>query len=287
MLRNHLDPNNPLASRPTGFIERSVRWAQAVLELGEGSRILDLGCGPGLYAHRLARAGVKVVGMDVSSRSIAYAREVAKAEGLSVVFREGDYLKDAFGDTYDAAMLIYEDYCALSPQQRALLLRKIREALRPGGRFLFDIAGLDMLAGFSEGIVHEENLMGGFWAEPPYSGTHETWLYHDEQLVLERYTIRTESSERQFWNWMQCLTPGQVEDELVAAGLSVAQIYGDVAGSAYQGRGASFAVLSTKDESYAGRFGPHEDSTGLGCRAPETRRQRQPHPLLCSAAGAQ
>ena len=43
------------------------------------------------------------------------------------------------GDGYDAALLIYEDYCAMSPAQRALLLARVREALRPGGHVLFDV----------------------------------------------------------------------------------------------------------------------------------------------------
>ncbi len=50
MLRHHLDPMSPAASRTHAFIDRSVDWLCAVLGLGPSSRVLDLGCGPGLYA---------------------------------------------------------------------------------------------------------------------------------------------------------------------------------------------------------------------------------------------
>ena len=39
--------------------------------------IADFGCGPGLYAQRLARAGLNVTGIDFSANSLQYAREVA------------------------------------------------------------------------------------------------------------------------------------------------------------------------------------------------------------------
>lgn len=47
---NHLDPDNPMASRPHEFIDRSVEWLIPVLHLQPGARLLDLGCGPGFSA---------------------------------------------------------------------------------------------------------------------------------------------------------------------------------------------------------------------------------------------
>lgn len=87
MLQHHLTPDDDLASRTHAFIDASVAWLRERLGLGAGSRVLDLGCGPGLYAHRLARAGVEVLGIDVSRRSLEHARTVAEREGLPARFR--------------------------------------------------------------------------------------------------------------------------------------------------------------------------------------------------------
>ncbi len=84
MLALHLDPDAEPASRPHAFVDRSVSWVVDVLDLAPGDRVLDLGCGPGLYACRLARRGIRVHGVDVSRRSVAHARSVAEAEGLDV-----------------------------------------------------------------------------------------------------------------------------------------------------------------------------------------------------------
>ena len=46
----------------------------------EGARVLDLGCGPGLYVHRLSAMGCECVGMDFSPASIRHASESAAAD---------------------------------------------------------------------------------------------------------------------------------------------------------------------------------------------------------------
>jgi 2-polyprenyl-3-methyl-5-hydroxy-6-metoxy-1,4-benzoquinol methylase len=74
MLEAHLNPNWDAASRKPDFIDRSVAWLHSVIP--DGGAILDLGCGPGLYTKRLSDLGYRVTGMDLSRRSIAYAKEL-------------------------------------------------------------------------------------------------------------------------------------------------------------------------------------------------------------------
>lgn len=244
MLALHLDPDAVPASRPHAVIDRSVAWLVEVLALHPGSQVLDLGCGPGLYACRLARRGIAVTGLDVSRRSIAHARAVADAEGLPATFRRVDYLQDDLGHGYDAAILVYEDFCALSPDQRAGLLRWTRAALNPGGAFVMDVTAAPRFDHEHPGVVREHDLMGGFWAPSPYVGTHETWTYPELRLVLDRYSIDTGTAVRQFWNWLHCLTPAQVAAELVAAGLTAPELFGDLTGSPFDPTAPTFAVIS-------------------------------------------
>lgn len=247
MLIQHLDPAAPMASRPHAFIDRSAHWLRTVLDLGPGSRLLDLGCGPGLYAIRLARHGIEVLGVDVSARSLAHAREIAKRGALPVHLVHGSYLEVDLGSAHDAAILIFEDYCALSPAQRALLLTRIHAALRPGGQLVFDVTSAARFADFADAHREEVDLMDGFWAPQPYLGIHETWTYPQERLVLDRYTIKAAGSTRMFWNWTHCLTPEAVTEELMAAGFTVSDIYGDVAGAPYHPDGPTFTVRAHRN----------------------------------------
>ncbi len=244
LLGAHLDPEFPLASRPHAFIDRSVEWIAGVLRLAAGSRVLDLGCGPGLYAVRLARRGIEVDGVDASRRSVAHAKQSADEESLPARFRHANYLRDDLGRGYDAALLVFEDYCALSPAQRSGLLARVRTSLEPGGRLLFDVTAAPRFAECADAVAEEVDLDGGFWAESPYLGRHETWTYPELRLVLNRYSIRKDDTTREFWNWMHCLTADEVSGELQAAGLAAPDLYGDVAGAPYREDATTFAVVT-------------------------------------------
>ena len=57
MLAAHLNPDNDLASRKHATIDREVEHLVSSGILKAGDRLLDLGCGPGLYSRRLAGRG--------------------------------------------------------------------------------------------------------------------------------------------------------------------------------------------------------------------------------------
>lgn len=69
MLEEHLNPNTDAASRKPETIDLSVEWIYSLLP--RGAKLLDIGCGPGLYASRFSDHGLCVTGLDFSERSIA------------------------------------------------------------------------------------------------------------------------------------------------------------------------------------------------------------------------
>ncbi|MBN2177440.1 MAG: methyltransferase domain-containing protein [Demequinaceae bacterium] len=248
MLKNHLDSTTYFSSRPHDFIDRSVEWIADRFAIGKGARVLDLGCGPGLYASRLARLGAKVMGVDVSLRSLQYARDEARREGLDIDYVEGSYLDLELPSDVDLALLIYRDYCALGPAQRHSLLSKVAASLRPDGAILFDVQAASVFGDREEYVQVEENLQEGFFSPHPYTGTQEVFLYQEDRLVLERYTIEEEDRTRVFFNWNQFLTPGEVEAEMNRAGLRLEEVLGDVAGGAYEPSSAwEYAVVARRD----------------------------------------
>ena len=58
MLEAHLNPSTDAASRKPEFINRCVDWVLS-LPLPERASLLDIGCGPGLYAKRFAARGLR------------------------------------------------------------------------------------------------------------------------------------------------------------------------------------------------------------------------------------
>ncbi|EOH64712.1 class I SAM-dependent methyltransferase [Enterococcus mundtii] len=78
MLQAHLDPEFEGASRKAGFIDESIRWINTVIPPKTYPTLLDIGCGPGIYAEKFSRLGYEVTGLDFSKRSIAYAKNLRK-----------------------------------------------------------------------------------------------------------------------------------------------------------------------------------------------------------------
>ena len=245
MLRFHLDGDVDLASRRTEFIEASVEWINELFDLGPGKSVIDLGCGPGLYANRLATTGAALTGIDISERSIEYARAAAERDDVEVEYLVGDYLRLDTDRRYDLALMIMCDYCALSPQQRAQLLAKVGRLLEPGGAFLFDVYSLAYFATWEEQVSYGVGLMDDFWSASPYYGFLNTHRYDAEKVVLEKYTIVGEEGTTEYFNWFQHYDVESLSAEVEAAGLVVDQVFGDVAGEPYEEIAPEFAVVAT------------------------------------------
>lgn len=246
MLAFHLDETVGAASRKGAFIERSVAWMAAYFGVGAGTAIADFGCGPGLYAARLARRGAQVTGIDFSARSIEYARDVAQVEGLPVRYVQQDYLTFATDERFDLVIMIMCDFCALSPVQREKLLRAFHTVLRPGGSVLLDVYSPAAFARREETATYGAGLLDGFWSRAPYYGFLNVFKYAAEQVVLDKYTIVEADRTRTVYNWLQYFSPETLTGEFAASGFEVVTLLGDVAGAPFDPAGDEFAIVARK-----------------------------------------
>ncbi|MFE0193449.1 SAM-dependent methyltransferase [Streptomyces sp. NPDC058989] len=107
------------------------------LRIVEGQRVLDVGCGVGQPAMRIARrTGAHVTGIAISKDQIARATALAEGAGLGdrVEFRHADAMELPFpDDSFDAAVAIESIF---HMPDRGRVLSEIRRVLRPGGRLV-------------------------------------------------------------------------------------------------------------------------------------------------------
>ena len=244
MLAYHLKETVDAASRNHAFLDRSADWIVSHFELESGAKVADFGCGPGLYAQRLATHGLDVTGIDFSANSLRHAREQASNAGLDIDYIEADYLGFESDRRFDLVMMIMCDFCALSPDQRAVLLRKFRSMLADGGAILLDVYSPQMFDAREENAIYARNLLDGFWSSDEYFGFLNTLKYDDERVLLDKYTIVERNRTRHVFNWLQCFTPSEVENEFADCGLQVVERLGDVAGGAYAPDSTEFAVVA-------------------------------------------
>lgn len=242
MLGFHLDGSNDLASRRTQTISGFVDWVDARFGL-TGKRVLDLGCGPGLYALPMAQRGAHVTGLDFSATSLAHARREAAAAGRNIEYREADYLADELPPGQDLITLIYCDYGALPPDSRQLLLAKIRAALVAGGTFILDAFPPAHAAAVTEGLSLEQRMHGRFFAPGDYFGLRARHRYESD-LTLDRYLIVAPDREFEIWNWDQCFTPAALAAELHASGLVADDAVEIATGTPWSPGDQAFALMA-------------------------------------------
>ena len=246
MLAAHLDPATDAASRRPEQIDRSVAWLVKTLGLRPGDQVLDLGCGPGLYAARLAERGLALTGVDYSRRSIEYAASYALAHGLNIAYRCQDYFTLEEYEQYEAALLIYGDFCTFAPEQRAQLLQVIHQALRPGGRLALDVSTPEHRRryGLRNGWYAAET---GFWRPGPHLVLEQGFAYSDELIYLDQYIIVEPAGQITLYrNWFQDYTPAMITAELQAGGFTVEGLWADLAGAPFQADSEWIGLISGK-----------------------------------------
>jgi SAM-dependent methyltransferase len=127
------------------------RWNTSVVEdigfyteeaVRSGGPVLELGVGTGRIAVPIALAGVPVIGVDSSAPMLERCRERARlAEvGELLDLRLGDLRDPPVAEKVPLAISPFRAFLHLvSNQERRLALARIRELLRPDGRFVFDV----------------------------------------------------------------------------------------------------------------------------------------------------
>ena len=189
MLREHLDESHGAASRQAAERAAQLDWLWARLALAPGRRLLDLTCGPGLYAVPLAQRGVAVTGVDFGPASIAHARRLAAEAGVArrCVFVEADvrdYEPEAA--TYDAALFLYGQLAVFPRRQAAALLAKAARALRPGGRLVVELLNPERIDKKDSTWWFGDDK--GLWGERPFLHLGERRWEAAERASVERFT---------------------------------------------------------------------------------------------------
>lgn len=242
MLKYHLSQETEHSSRTIDQIDAIVAWIDAQLELS-GKRVIDLGCGPGLYARRMARRGAHVTGVDFSANSLEYARTRSMDR---LEYLHADYLEDELPGGFDIATLIYYDFCAQAPASRQKLLGRIHDLLKPGGRLIIDLYGPGAFDAVSNHIEIEDRLMFGFFAEGDYIGIHKTDVYEKEQVSLDRFFIIEPEETWQIFNWAQYYTPESAVEELAEAGFMVSVMTGGLDGERLADDSKTLGIIAEK-----------------------------------------
>ena len=258
MLKVHLDPAIDLASRRPETIDRTVEWLVRALGAAPGTQVLDLGCGPGLYSQRLAERGISVTGVDYSRNSLAYARAQAAEAGLAIKYAYMDYRSLAYQAEFDLALLIYYDLGAMSDADRDEVLRRVWTALRPGGRFAFDVMTRPGRAG-ARAESGWRPSRGGFWRPGPHLVLTDVFEYPENHAELDQYLVIEEDGRYSVYRvWTRYYDLEEITGVVERAGFEVEGIWADLTGR----------PIGTTGPAGAGTDGAQDEGLAIVARRP-------------------
>ena len=189
--------------------EQEVVFLIDALGLEPGMRVLDVGCGPGRHARALAARGLEVLGLDISERFIALARDGAPH---GATFVRGDARAMDYDREFDAVISLCQGAFGLVPGEDGEVLRRMVAALRDGGR--------GALSAFSAYFQVR-------WLGEADEFDAESGVNHEVTLVRD-----PDGNERTFDLWTSVWTPRELRYAMTAADATVEAVW-SVAPGAY------------------------------------------------------
>jgi SAM-dependent methyltransferase len=227
---------------PDSSFDAAIEQVPQIIELTgcrEGA-LLDLGCGPGRYAIPFAKSGFAVTGVDLTPFLLDRARAYAGAEGVDVEFVTGDMRDFLRPDAFDLVLSMLTSFGYFDDDDENLAVaRNIFESLKPGGVFVFDTYGKEIIAKiFLE--TNSKELPGGELIVQRRSVIND-WSQMENHWLLIK-DGQTRSFRLRHWIY----SGREFKQLLATAGFSEVELYGDLDGKPYGPDAARMIALGRK-----------------------------------------
>ena len=119
---------------------QEVSFAERILKLTPGARVLDLCSGQGRHSVPLAQQGYRVTALDLSPAYLRLAERAAEAHKVTLDTIAADMRSIPFAGRFDAVINMYSSFGYLESESDDLrVLESVAAALKPGGRFFLDM----------------------------------------------------------------------------------------------------------------------------------------------------
>ncbi|MCZ6857796.1 MAG: methyltransferase domain-containing protein [Gemmatimonadetes bacterium] len=203
--------------------ERAVSLVDRVAKL-DGARVLDLACGPGRHAVRLAQRGADVLGLDLSLPLLTRARHGDPP--VDKLVRGDMRFLPVRDETFDLVVNLFTSFGYFAEDAEHLqVIRSIAAVLRPGGRLFMDYLNAEAVR--STLVPREEQVVGARRVAIKRS------LIDDGKYVVKEMHILDE--DETFLERVRLFSADDLTAMMETAGLHVVERFGSYAGDELTG----------------------------------------------------
>jgi SAM-dependent methyltransferase len=231
---------------PVLFVAR--RWEDAPTEVGQvvsllridpGAHVLDLCCGVGRHSLELARRGFQVTGVDRTRPYLDSASRQAETEGLEIEFVQSDMRDFCRPDAFDAVVNLFTSFGYFEdPEDDRQVALNVYRSLKPGGVFLIDMMGKEVLARiFSERDWYEED--GVLILQERKITKNWSWMENRWIIFVDNNRAELNLSHRIY-------SAVELTSLLTECGFAPIDAYGNLDGSAYDHLARRLVVVAHK-----------------------------------------
>ena len=224
------------------------RFAEAAGELDQilaltgtkPTRALDLACGPGRHTVALAQRGVQVTGVDQSEFLLDKARSRSADLGVGIEWVRSDMRDFVRPEAFDLALNLFTSFGFFrteSDNQR--VLENVFTSLRPGGHFVLDMGGKEVLARVFVDAAARDADGGGLFIQrrrvvDDWSRMENDWMFFRDGAV--------QSFRIDHWIY----SGRELRQMLAAAGFTNIRLFGDLGGRPYDTHATRLVAVGEK-----------------------------------------
>ncbi|RFF27232.1 MULTISPECIES: bifunctional 2-polyprenyl-6-hydroxyphenol methylase/3-demethylubiquinol 3-O-methyltransferase UbiG [unclassified Wenzhouxiangella] len=208
------------------FARGSQEVQQLLALLGSRPQtVLDLGCGPGRHALPLADAGLAVTAVDTSPSLLEQLETERGERAIEIV--EADMREFVRPQTFDVVIVMWTSFGYFTDEaDHRRVLTNIRDSLKPGGRLVLDLVGLEYLCRNLQPVHLTEYDDGRILVERPDLTEAMTRL-ENQWMLIDGDRVHYHEFSHRVWS------AGEIRSLLQDAGLSLKAVYGSYDGDEY------------------------------------------------------
>jgi SAM-dependent methyltransferase len=199
--------------------------------------VLDLACGPGRHSVAFGRRGFRVTGVDRSPFLLERARAHALNAGADVEWIQSDMRDFRRPHAFDLAICLFTSFGFFREDgENQRVLANVAASLKPGGVFVLDVLGKEVLARKFTATTSRDLPDGVI--------VHRHQIVDDWTRVRNEWILLREGAPRtfRFSHWLY--SARELGDMLRRAGFMQPRVYGDLTGAIYGVDAARLVVVA-------------------------------------------